>query len=207
MKRIITSALILALTIGAAQAQTTDAVKQKHHHHRKEHSMAFKKLNLSSGQKEQLKAIRKDFHQQAMDLKKQDQITVAEMRSRRKELHQQFRTKTESVLTADQKNQLAKLRAERKEKRSVAWHKKASKIQKELNLTQAQKDKMKEMRTGFRTQFQSIRNDKSLTSDQKKEKIKGLMKQQHKQMSAVLTKEQLQKLQSLKKEREEKNSK
>ena len=44
MKRIITSALILALTVGAAQAQTTGTDKdaqKKEFHHRGRHGMAF----------------------------------------------------------------------------------------------------------------------------------------------------------------------
>src|SRR5438309_9923616 len=115
MKRIFTSALVLALTIGAAQAQTTgnNATPQKHRHHNREHMMrAFHKLDLTADQKAQLKTIREDFRQKMGSLKKQDQITVAEMKTRRQELHKEFRSRIEAVLTPSQKDQLAKMRAD-----------------------------------------------------------------------------------------------
>ena len=60
MKRIITSALILALTVGAAQAQSTGTDKdgqKKEFHHKGRHGQAFSKLNLTEDQKAQLKSI------------------------------------------------------------------------------------------------------------------------------------------------------
>jgi len=42
-----------------------------------------------------------------------------------------------------------------------------------------------------RTQMQSIRNDQSLTQDQKKEKVHSIMKDQREKFKSVLTKEQL----------------
>ena len=216
MKRIITSALVLALTIGAAQAQTTDSQGQKKHHHNKEHRMAFDKLNLTADQKSQLKSIREDYRKQFADLKKQDQLTVADMKIRRQELHKQFREKMESVLTPAQKDQLAKIRADWKanHKDGTAWkgHKgrgfhNGAELQKKLDLSQDQVAQLTKIRSDFRSQFQSIRNDNSLTQDQKKDKMKSLMKQQKEQMKTVLTKEQLEKFQSLKKERSNRDTK
>jgi Spy/CpxP family protein refolding chaperone len=80
-------------------------------------------------------------------------------------------------------------------------------VQKQLNLTQAQKDQMTKLKTDMKSQVQSIRNDQSLTQDQKKEKMKSLKKDQHEKFKSVLTKDQLDKLQSLKKERPAKNVK
>ncbi len=57
MKRIITSAFVIMLTIGAAQAQTTTD-KQGH---KKEHKMAFDKLDLSADQKARLQSVREDY--------------------------------------------------------------------------------------------------------------------------------------------------
>ena len=221
MKRIITSALILALTVGAAQAQTTGTDKdaqKKEFHHRGRHGMAFSKLNLTNDQKAQLKTIREDFRKQMNDLKKQDQMSVADMRTRRKELHKQFRDKMESVLTPAQKDQLAKMRADWKanHKDATAWKGRGEhngrgqqfvKLQQELGLTQGQQNQIAKIRSDFKGQFETIRNDKSLSEDQKKDKRHDLMKQQMEQMKTVLTQEQIQKLQSLRQERMNRDTK
>jgi periplasmic protein CpxP/Spy len=80
-------------------------------------------------------------------------------------------------------------------------------FQKDLNLTQAQKDQLSKMRTDVRSQMGSIRNDQSLTQDQKKEKIHSLMKDQQDKFKSVLTKEQVEKLESARKERKDRVTK
>src|SRR5687767_182240 len=117
MKRIITSALVIMLAIGAAQAQTkTD----KHHGHKKEHNMAFDNLNLSADQKARLQSIREDFKKQSADLKNNTQLSAEEKKNRRKALHEQFRTQSAAILTPAQKEQLAKNKTEWKEKNKDA---------------------------------------------------------------------------------------
>jgi Spy/CpxP family protein refolding chaperone len=91
-------------------------------------------------------------------------------------------------------------------KRHMAMKRNAE-FQKQLNLTQDQKDQLAKLRTDSRTQAQSIRNDQSLTQDQKKEKIHSLMKDQREKFKTVLTKDQLDKLQSLRKEHQSRNTK
>ena len=48
--------------------------------------------------------------------------------------------------------------------------------------------------------MESIRNDATLNSEQKKAKMENLRKQQETQMKSILTAEQIQKMESLKKE-------
>lgn len=234
MKKIITSALMLALTIGAAQAQDSSARKDKHHQ-KKEHRMGgFDKLNLTAEQKERMKAIKEDYKTQSEALRKQDQLSVAEMKTRREELHKNFRTQTESVLTADQKSQLEKAKAERKasgkegrfgkgegkqgkegregiSKRGKSegradLRQKGAEMEKELNLTAAQKEKMASLRAEQKTRMEALKNDKVLTKDQKRAKMQEMMKDHQEQFKSILTKEQAEKLQSLRKERSSRNT-
>ena len=85
--------------------------------------------------------------------------------------------------------------------------KRGADFQKELNLTQDQKDKMAKIRTDFKSQFETLRNDNSLSKEDKKTKMHELMKAQQEQMKTVLTKEQLEKMQSLRKDHPAKNTK
>jgi Spy/CpxP family protein refolding chaperone len=70
-------------------------------------------------------------------------------------------------------------------------------LARKLNLTDAQKQQFRQIGQQTRQQGMAIRNDSSLTDDQKKEKIQGLRKQAHQQMFGVLTPEQKDQLKQL----------
>ena len=69
-----------------------------------------------------------------------------------------------------------------------------------LNLTPEQQTDLKSIRDNERQQAQAIKNDSSLTPDQKKAKFKELRKSSHEQMMAKLTPEQQQKFKEMRKE-------
>ena len=216
MKRIISSALVIMLTIGAAQAQTTP---DKHTGHKKEHNKAFDDLNLSADQKARLQSIREDFKKQSADLKNNSSLSAEQKQARRKGLHQQFRSQMESVLTPAQKEQMKKNKSEWKEKRKEAKKdfkkgdrnkntqgrglKRGQDVQKELGLTSDQQQRMQQVRSDFRNKFSSLRSDNSLTQEQKKAKMQELMKQQQSAMKSILTPEQIEKKQSQRKQRKQ----
>lgn len=210
MKRIITSAFVILLTIGAAQAQTTST--DKHPGHKKEHKMAVDNLNLSADQKARLQSIREDFKKQSQELKNNITLSAQEKKARRKTLHEQFRTQSESILTSDQKEQMAKNKAEWKanhknEKREGKKNseargaksrgmQRAADMQKELGLSTDQQQRMAQLRTDFRNRFSSLRSDNALTEEQKKARMQELRKQQQEQMRSILTPVQIQKMES-----------
>jgi Spy/CpxP family protein refolding chaperone len=66
-----------------------------------------------------------------------------------------------------------------------------------LNLTDAQKEQFQQIGRDMRKQGMAIRQDSSLTSDQKKEKMLALRKQAHQQMFSVLTPEQKEQLKQM----------
>lgn len=76
----------------------------------------------------------------------------------------------------------------------------AQKFAQELNLTPEQQADLKSIRENMRQQAQAIKNDSSLTPDQKKAKFKELRKSSHEQMMAKLTPEQQQKFKEMRKE-------
>lgn len=213
MKRILTSAFVILLTIGAAQAQTTGTEKNKHH--KKEQKMRHDDLDLTADQKTRLKAINKDFKAQSDELNKQDNITVAEMKLRKEALHKSHQAQVETILTTEQKDQLAKKKTEWKGKESIKKEKerttgserRGDKLEKELNLTLDQQAKMTKIRTEYKSKFDAVRTDASLSRDVKKDRMKELMQAQQEQLKTVLTKDQIEKIQLLKQERSAKNTK
>ena len=74
------------------------------------------------------------------------------------------------------------------------------KFAKELNLTPQQEADMKSIRENMKQQAQAIKNDSSLTADQKKAKFKELRKSSHEQMMAKLTPDQQAKFKEMRKE-------
>lgn len=214
MKRIITSAFVILLTVGAAQAQTTPS--DKHEGHKKEHKMAFDELNLSADQKSRLKAIREDYKKSMTDLKSNAQLSEQEKQTRRKTLHEQFRSQSEAVLTPAQKDQVAKKKEEWKAAHKDGMKKgegrsakgkgldRGKKMQEELGLTNEQQQKVSSIRSEFKPKFESLRSDNSLTQEQKKEKMRQLMQQQQQEMKAVLTPDQVEKMKAMRQQHSQK---
>jgi Spy/CpxP family protein refolding chaperone len=214
MKKILTATLAFVLFAGAAQAQTKDSTGR---HHKAGHEMMAKQLNLTADQQAKLKAIHEQERTEMKALTGNKSLTADQLKSQRSELHKKYRTQTESVFTAQQKQQLEKMKSERKGKgfkkdgqanaKGQKGFQRGEGFQKDLNLTQEQKDKMAKLRADSKSSFESIRKDQSLTDDQKKAKMQDLRKQQSEQMKSILTAEQLEKLNSFRKEHAGRNTK
>jgi hypothetical protein len=71
----------------------------------------------------------------------------------------------------------------------------------ELGLTEEQAAKMKANREAMGDKFKAIRENKSLSEEQKKEQIKELMKAQKENMKSILTEEQMKKLENMRQQR------
>jgi len=177
--------------------------------------MMAKELNLTADQQAKLKTIHENERNEMESLKTQS-LTADQLKTQRKDLHKKYQDQMQSVLTPTQRQQMEKLKAERKQNNGKQGHwqkngkefgKKGGDFQKDLNLTQAQKDQLSKMRADVKSQMQSIRNDQSLTQDQKKQKMHSLMKDQHEKFKSVLTKEQLDKMEAARKDRKERVTK
>jgi protein CpxP len=64
----------------------------------------------------------------------------------------------------------------------------------DLNLTDDQKAQMKKIHENAKAQLDAVNNDSSLSADQKQEKLRQIHRDTHKQMQAILTPEQKQKM-------------
>ena len=69
-----------------------------------------------------------------------------------------------------------------------------------LNLTDAQKQQFRQINQSTRKQVMALRQDSSLTDEQKKEKMQAVRKQAHQEMFGVLTPEQKEKLKQMREE-------
>ena len=72
-----------------------------------------------------------------------------------------------------------------------------------LNLTDDQKAQIKQIREGARSQADAVKNDSSLSAEQKEAKLKSIHRDTHMQMKKVLTPEQMKQMHENMRERHE----
>jgi len=200
MKKIILSALVLSLTFALKAQEIPERKAERpmmmHGQHKGHHAMAgMEKLNLTDAQKEQFKTQRESFRKQMEELKKNDNITVKEWKSRMETLKKDQRTKMQSILTSDQKAQLEKMKAEHKAMNEIDAKARMEKMKLHLGLTDEQAARMKKSHTEMAEKMKALREDDKMDAEKKKEKMKELMEKQKEQMKSILTEEQMKKLQ------------
>ena len=120
MKKLLALSVAACIFSFAASAQTERTVAaadapQAHgrHQHKHEKGEMMKQLNLTKEQKAQMKVQHKEMKAKKDALKKEDNITVKEMRERRAALKAEQKTKTDAILTGEQKTKMAELKKQK----------------------------------------------------------------------------------------------
>ena len=199
MKKLVGSLLALTLIASASQAQERNEHKHHVNHHHKE--MLSKELNFSDDQKKQLKDINAEFKKQMVELKKNDNITVKEYKSRKESIRKDQHQKMQSLLTTEQKTKLEQMKQERITKAKERDKRGLENMKAKLNLSDEQVNKLNASHESFAAKAKEIRSNQSLSSDQKKERFKALEEQRKEEAKSILTSEQLEKMQQLHKDR------
>jgi Spy/CpxP family protein refolding chaperone len=199
MKKMILSALVLSLGFTVVNAQEIPERKSERpgmmQHKKRHHGMdQLKGLNLTEEQKAKFKTSNESFRTQMADLKKNDGITVKEWKEKAESIRKAHKAEMQKILTADQKAQLEKRKVEGKAKHEEAQKKMGERMKANLNLTAEQSAKMEANRKAMREEMTKIRDNKSLTEQQKKEQMVQLHKKQKETLKSILTAEQIQKL-------------
>jgi Spy/CpxP family protein refolding chaperone len=203
MKKIFLSVFAAALLVGVSQAQDSPEKKPRQHeagryHHRGEN---FKSLNLTAEQQTQLKALREENRKKMAKLKKNDNITVKEWKTKMSAQRAEQKAKFESILTTEQKAQLQKQREERKSHFGERSGRRMDRIKADLNLSDDQSARLKAKRESMSAKMKSLREDKSLSDEDRKTQTKALMQKQKEEMKSILTEEQIKKLEERQRER------
>ena len=199
MKKAIIGLALAAFVVTGAFAQDQSnglAERPKAHHPRGD---VMQQLNLTDEQKSEMKTINDDFKQQMTDLKKsEDKITVTEWKSKMATIRKDHHEKVDKVLTDDQKASLKKMMREHRGFMGHHGRRGLEQMKKDLNLTDDQVNALKKNHEAMAQKFKAIRDDKSLTEDQKKAEVQQFKHDQHENLKSILTPEQLQKLEQQK---------
>ena len=195
MKRVLTAAACLLLVTVNTQAQGPGHPGK---HHRGEGGI-FHQLNLSEDQKAELKTQREAFKKQMEALKKKEDITVKEWRQQKETLLKQQHEQMQSLLTADQKAQLEKMKKDRKAMREVHAKARMEKMKIKLGLSNEQSARLEKQRTALESQLKAIRESQA-DRNKKHEQVKELMQKHKEDMKSVLTEEQKKKMEEMRKQ-------
>jgi Spy/CpxP family protein refolding chaperone len=174
----------------------------------------MKDLNVSDAQKQQLSSINADFRSKLEELNKHDNMTVKDFNAQKEALENDRKAKFEAILTPDQKNQLAELKNNRGGRENMKGNRenmkgnsgkngnnRMEKMQSELGLTSDQVARMQAERESFKTKADAIKNNTSLSEDQKKEKFIQLRKDREQSLKTYLNADQLKKFEEMKSKR------
>ena len=211
MKKIIGSLLIISAFAFSANAQTASnntsnttvpAHNQWHHHHKRMDMM--KQLNLTPDQQHQLKAYHKNYREQMQALNKNESITVKEFRDKKYALHQDEKAKFLSLLTSDQKNKLDQLKQQRQQQHEAMAAKRLDKMKTKLSLSDNQVAQIKSQMQDIHSKMKAIKDDQSLGRLEKKQQLEALKSESKENFKKILTPDQLNKMEELKKERMQK---
>jgi Spy/CpxP family protein refolding chaperone len=202
MKKIVAVMLAFAGFIFSTNAQETSKMKRFHHQHN--HAMMMKELNLTADQQQQLKANRDSYQKQWLELNKNESITVKESRDKKEVLRKEQKEKMMAILTPEQKTKLEQLKKDREAKHEAMAAKRLEKMKTKLNLSDDQLAKIKAGRETVHTQAKAIRENDQLSRTEKKEKLMALKAETQTNLKNILTPEQINKIEELKKNRMEK---
>jgi hypothetical protein len=213
MKKILS---VLAIVIAAFSASAQDNTgsrhskdgmhmnKFKHSHHRHLGKEIMKGIVFTDAQKTQMKASREEFKAKMQALDKQDQLTVADMKIKKAALHKEQKAKMESIFTAEQKSQIAQNKLALEAKRKEMHEKRAKEMQVKLGLNEDQVAKLKAQHDELDSKIKAIKENESLSREDKMQHVKALKETAREQRKSVLTAEQLKKLEEMKQNRKEK---
>jgi Spy/CpxP family protein refolding chaperone len=175
----------LALTVNAHAQDKMGKKANQHHKHEK--GMMAKELNFTDAQKAQAKAINEDSHKKLQELNKNESITVKEQRDRK------------AAIFKERKTKMTQLKAERKVKKEEGYAKRLDKIKTNLSLTDEQVAKLKNQRAATLAKAEKIKNNESLSREQKKEQMMTLKTEAKAQYDKIFTADQLKKKEEMKK--------
>jgi Spy/CpxP family protein refolding chaperone len=182
----------------AQNTPSATAPAGKHHMRRDPVAMRLQmmsqKLNLTDDQKAKIQPILQDQMQQMRAIRKDSSLTPDQQKAKIEELRKNSNGQIKQLLTPEQVALMGKGPHE------GARHPQGSPLEwmsKNLNLTDDQKAKLQPVFEDQQKQLQALKQDTSLTPEQKRAKVVEIHKATHQQVIAVLTPDQQKQLKEM----------
>ena len=186
------------LSVTAQERRETKPGKHGKQHGQKTEMM--KDLNLTVAQNAQLKADRETYKAKMEALRKEEDITVREMKARQKAIHDEQKSKMEALLTPEQKAKIAANKSNMETQRKDMEKQRGAMMKEQLGLSNEQAEKLKAQNQEAHSKIKAIQENQSLSEEQKKAQMKAVKEAAKEQRKSILTAEQLKKMEEMKKE-------
>lgn len=153
-------------------------------------------LKLTADQKKQLQAIHQSTRDQLMALRNDQSLSPEQRREKARTIREGIQQQVQGVLTPEQQQMVKTRRLEGRERAPGRGLRRefgpGNRDREALNLTTDQRSQLKAIHETTRDQVNAIRNDSTLTQEQKAEKLRSLHQSIRQQVSGILTPEQQQ---------------
>jgi Spy/CpxP family protein refolding chaperone len=189
------AAAMAAQTAPAPSDNTTTAPHKMAPWHDGGFEHMARQLNLTDQQKTQIQGFTQAGRQQAQSIQQDTSLTPEQKRDKFRQLRAATRQQVLSVLTPEQQEQMKQLRSQ------YAGMGRGRGPLAQLNLTDDQRAKIQPILQSSRQQAQAVRNDSTLTPEQKKAKMRDIRQDAMTQMNSLLTPEQQQQWQQMRQHR------
>jgi Spy/CpxP family protein refolding chaperone len=194
-------ASVLCLSVASlvnAQSSTSPAVTAQDPPQRRQFNREG--MKLTDAQRAQLKSLRENQRSQIQALRKDSNLSREDLRAKVQAIRQSSRQQFLSMLTPEQQQALKSRFNGRREggpgrgDRGPRGGGRGGPGFARLGLSADQQAKLKEIHQGARNQIDAIRNDSSLTRDQRQAKVRSIRESIGQQANTILTSEQQQQL-------------
>lgn len=212
MKKIILSiiSMILLVSFSFAQQdnmQVHDLKEKKFGKGNNNKKKMGDKLQLTDAQKKQLKVIQQDYQNKIDLLDKQQSLTIKEYNDRKTALRKELIAKRQSIFTKEQKNRIETAKQLKELRKKEMRIKRFGRMREKLDLSDDQVKQMNALQEKRRADMDKIKNDSKLNDQEKRIQMKEIMKAGKDAGKKILTEEQLNKMQNLKKSSEKRGPK
>lgn len=205
MKNIVTGIIVISTLSFSAHAQvqrnTNDSNKMNQLAKKGDKDWLKDRLNLTSSQKEQMKAINEAFREKLQAVIRNESLTHEQRRAQREALNEEKNNKILAILTSEQK----KIFMENRKNPGMdgSWDKPKGEggmeqMRSALGLTEEQVAKIKTSNGAYLQKERAIYDNQSLTADEKDKQLDNLKKEREQAFRSYLTKEQAAKLEAMK---------
>jgi hypothetical protein len=175
-------------------------------------------LGLTNDQESKIKAANETFAQKAKAIRENQSLTPDQKKEQIMTLQKEKQENFKTFLTAEQVSKLQQMKASngrgfgsgagKRGPRGRGFNRgresRLEQMKSNLGLTDDQVSKIKAANQGFAPKIKAIRENQSLTPDQKKEQIMTLQKDRQESIKSFLTVEQISKQEQMKGDRKEK---
>lgn len=213
MKKILLILAVTAISFSVTAQEKRETPKQsngsmQHMHHGGKHrnGKMMKELNFSDAQKTQLKANREEYKMKIESLKKEQGITLKDFNTKKAVLDKEQRSKMQALLSPEQKTKMAEMKAKKEQANQERYNKHFEKMKTELSLTEEQASKLKAQHEIASNNMKAIRDNESLSREEKREQIRKIKETSMEQRKNVLNAEQLKKLEEMHKNKMKKEA-